>query len=50
MIQESLDKLFALPEDQFNAKVLKKLVYKVIDNNNGKKDVSATCPLPLPPF
>jgi len=39
MIEECMYKLFALPDDQFNSKSLKKLIYKVIDNNNGKKDM-----------
>jgi len=39
MIEEALIKLFVLPEEQFNAKSLKRLIFKVIDNNNGKKDM-----------
>jgi len=40
MIEEALMKLFELPDSQFSdAKTLKKLAYKVIDNNNGKKEM-----------
>jgi len=39
MIEECVYKLFSLPDEQFNAKGLKRLIYKVIDNNNGKKDM-----------
>jgi len=39
MIEESMYKLFSVPLEQFDSKNLKKLIYKVIDNNNGKKDM-----------
>jgi hypothetical protein len=39
MIEEAFMKLFELPKEQYNAKMLKRLIYKVIDNNNGKKDM-----------
>jgi hypothetical protein len=39
MIEECIHKLLELPEEQWNAKALKRLIYRVIDNNNGKKDM-----------
>jgi len=39
MIEQALMKLFELPDSQFEAKTLKKLAYKVIDGNNGKKEM-----------
>jgi len=39
MIEEAMYKLLDMPTEKFDAKGLKRLIYRVIDNNNGKKDM-----------
>jgi len=39
MIEESLTKLFELSEDQWEAKNIRRIILRAIDNNNGKRDM-----------
>jgi hypothetical protein len=39
MVEECFMKLFELPEDQWEAKNIKRIIYRAIDNNNGKRDM-----------